>query len=257
MATVLVTNDDGIDSPGLHELARVVLEAGHTPLVAAPADDQSGTAASVTVPAQEDQLAFERRVLPGLSGVAAYAVPAPPALITLVALREGFGETPSLVVSGINRGTNTGHAILHSGTVGAALTAAAAGHPAMAVSVAARWAPEEPLYWESAARYVPELLPVLEQADSPLVLNVNAPDLPARELRGLREATLAPFGTVQTNVEVGDGYVQLALTGTSREPVPGSDEAWLARGFATVSAIKPIFEVADVSLHAVVESVRR
>lgn len=254
MTHVLVTNDDGIDSPGLLTLAQTVHEAGHTPLVAAPVDDQSGTAASVTVPAQGDQFAFERRHLDGLPDVAAFAMPAPPALITLVAVRGGFGPVPQLVLSGINRGANTGHAILHSGTVGAALTGAGSGCPAMAVSVAARWGRDEPLHWEAAARFVPQLLPVLEQAQSPLVLNVNAPDVPVGQLRGLQEATLAAFGTVQTNVEVGDGYVQLALTGTGRGPEPGTDEAWLAAGHATVSAITPIFEVADVSLHAVVES---
>lgn len=257
MTHVLVTNDDGIDSPGIHTLARVVRDAGYTPLVAAPMDDQSGTAASVTVPAQSDQVVFEPRTLPGLSDVIAYALPAPPALITLIAVRGGFGPVPELVVSGINRGTNTGHAILHSGTVGAALTAAGSGCPAMAVSVAARWGQDESLPWDTGARFVPDLLPVLAQARSPLVLNVNAPDVPVSELHGLREATLASFGTVQTNVEVGDGYVQLALTGSIRGPEPGTDEAWLADGYATVSAITPIFEVADVNLHSVVASVSR
>lgn len=254
MARVLVTNDDGIDSPGLWELARTASEAGHEVVIAAPRDDASGTSASVSVPEHEGQLDVVPRVLPGLERVAAYALAAPPALITLVAIRGGLGEPPELVLSGINRGSNTGHAVLHSGTVGAALTAAANGCPAMAVSVKVGRMPTEEPQWRTAARFVPALLPVLQQAASPIVLNVNAPALPPEQVRGLREARLATFGAVQTNVAVGDGYVQLALADTGAALEPGTDSAWLAGGYVAVSAITPIFEVPQVNLRQAVES---
>lgn len=258
MAVVLVTNDDGIDSPGIHILAMSVREAGHDPIVVAPASDASGTSASITVPERGDQLEVAARELPGLAGVPAYAVAAPPALVTLIAIRGAFQVTPDLVASGINRGANTGHAVLHSGTVGAALTAAANGCPALAVSVETGLGRlERPPRWEAAARFVPVLLPVLEEASAPLVLNLNVPDLPADRVRGLREAKLARFGAVQTNVEAGDGYVQLALTDTGAGQEPGTDAAWLAGGYATVSAITPIFEVVDVGLHRLVAALER
>lgn len=255
MTRVLVTNDDGIDSPGLHHLARVLRAAGHTVVVAAPADDASGTSASITYPGPGEQLTVQRRDLPDLPDVAAYALAAPPALITLVAVRGGLGEPPDLVVSGVNRGANTGHAILHSGTVGAALTAAANGRPAVAVSLQLDDEAEQPAHWEAATRYLPALLPVLRQPPTPIVLNLNAPNLPAGQLRGLREARLAAFGAVQTTVHTGDGYVELSLADTEASREPGTDSALLAEGYATVSAVTPILEVPDVSLHAVLDTI--
>jgi 5'-nucleotidase len=254
MARVLVTNDDGIDSPGLHLLAQSVHAAGHEVLVAAPATDASGTSASINVPEYGGQVDIVERALPGPAGVTGYALAAPPALITLIAIRGGLGPPPQLVLSGINRGANTGHAVLHSGTVGAALTGAANGCASMALSVEVGLRRGGRTRWEAAARLVPVLLPVLSDAVTPLVLNVNAPDLPVEQVRGLREARLAAFGSVQTNVEAGDGYVQLALVDTRAQHEPGTDVALLASGYATVTAITPIFEVADVSLHHVVDA---
>jgi broad specificity polyphosphatase/5'/3'-nucleotidase SurE len=84
---VLCTNDDGIRSPGLHALAHHLRLAGHDVLVAAPAEDLSGASAAIGR-LHVDHLG-------------------------------AFGEPPDVVVSGINSGLNTGHSVLHSGTVGA------------------------------------------------------------------------------------------------------------------------------------------
>ena len=254
MARVLVTNDDGIDSPGLHHLARALRAEGHTVVVAAPDRDASGTSASITYPGPGEQLTFQRRDLAELADVPAFAMAAPPALITLIAIRGGLGEPPDVVVSGINRGANTGHAILHSGTVGAALTAAANDCPAIAVSLQFNDATGA-IHWEAATRYLPALLPVLHREPTPIVLNLNAPNLPMARLRGLREAKLAAFGAVQTTVQTGNGYIELALADTEASREPGTDSALLVEGYATVSAITPIFEVPDVSLHEVVASI--
>lgn len=254
MSRILVTNDDGIDSPGLHHLARVLRDDGHAVTVAAPATDASGTSASITYPGPGEQLAVARRDLPGLPDVPAYALAAPPALITLVAVRGGLGEPPQLVASGVNRGANTGHAVLHSGTVGAALTAAANGCPAVAVSLQVDDETVEEAHWEAATRYLPQLLSVLRRSRKAIVLNLNAPDLPAERLRGLREARLAAFGAVRTTVRTGDGYVELSLADTDASREPGTDSALLVEGYATVSAITPIFEVPDVSLRGVVDA---
>lgn len=255
MTRVLVTNDDGIDSPGLHHLAQVLLRQGHTVVVAAPDGDASGTSASITYPGPHRPLTLQRRQLPDLPDVEAYAMAAPPALITLIAIRGGLGEPPQMVASGINRGANTGHAILHSGTVGAAVTAAAHDTPAIALSLQTPGQRTDPLHWEAATKYLPALLPVLEREQNPIVLNLNAPNLPAARLGGLREAKLAAFGAVQTTVQTGDGYVKLALADTEASREPGTDSALLMDGYATVSAVTPIFQVPDVSLHDVVVSV--
>jgi 5'-nucleotidase len=132
---VLVTNDDGVASPGLHALARSLVEQGHDVIVVAPDREMSGSAAAIGQVHVDEGIDAERIELPGLDGVPAYALAGPPGLCVLTARLGGFGEPPELVVSGINPGCNTGRAVLHSGTVGAALTAANFGCRGLAVSI--------------------------------------------------------------------------------------------------------------------------
>lgn len=121
MSTVLITNDDGIDSAGLHALAAVAIDEGLEVVVAAPASEASGSSASVIGADHDGHVHMSRREIAGLD-VPCYAVRAAPALIALIAAHGAFGDVPDAVLSGINRGANIGHAVLHSGTVGAALT---------------------------------------------------------------------------------------------------------------------------------------
>jgi 5'-nucleotidase len=132
---VLVTNDDGVASPGLHTLARTLVDDGYEVIVVAPDREMSGSSAAIGQVHVEEGIDAERVVLPGLDGVPAYAVAGPPGLCVLSARLGGFGDAPDLVVSGINPGANTGRAVLHSGTVGAALTAANFGCRGLAVSI--------------------------------------------------------------------------------------------------------------------------
>ena len=132
---VLVTNDDGVGSPGLHALARALVDAGHDVVVVAPDRDYSGSGAAIGHLHADDHIDVAPVELPGLSGVPAYAVDGPPGLCVLTARLGGFGDPPDVVVSGINPGCNTGRAVLHSGTVGAALTGANFGVRGLAVSI--------------------------------------------------------------------------------------------------------------------------
>ena len=132
---VLVTNDDGVGSPGLHALARVLVDGGHDVIVVAPDREMSGSAAAIGQVHVEEGIDAERVELPRLDGVPAYAVAGPPGLCVLTARLGGFGDPPDLIVSGINPGCNTGRAVLHSGTVGAALTGANFGCRGLAVSI--------------------------------------------------------------------------------------------------------------------------
>ena len=106
-----------------------------------------------------------------------------------------FGAPPDLVVSGINAGLNTGRAILHSGTVGAALTAQNFGTKGLAVSVAAT----EPWRWDTATTIAVEVLDVLAAAPPRSVLNLNVPALAVDEVKGVRWARLAAFGAARGN----------------------------------------------------------
>jgi 5'-nucleotidase len=132
---VLVTNDDGVGSPGLHALARALVDDGYDVVVVAPDREMSGSAAAIGQVHIEEGIDAERIDLPQLDGVPAYAIAGPPGLCVLTARLGGFGDPPDLVVSGINPGCNTGRAVLHSGTVGAALTGANFGCRGLAVSI--------------------------------------------------------------------------------------------------------------------------
>lgn len=242
---VLVTNDDGIDSPGLAVLANVARAAGHEVLVAAPAHEYSGASASLTGQQSDGRLEVMRAKPPGLAeGVEAFGVRAAPALIVFAASYGAFGERPEMVLSGINLGANTGHATLHSGTVGAALSAATQDIPAMAASMAAA----RPLHWDTASRVCEVGLDwVVRTTPTGRVLNLNVPDVPLERLRGLRTATLAKFGAVQAALqERGEGWVRMNYSEIDTEHEPGTDAYLLGHGWATASVLRtPIHDVAE------------
>lgn len=247
----LVTNDDGIDSPGLHRLAAAARDSGLEVVVAAPAEQSSGASASIIAGVESrDRITVREREIPGLEGLPAYAVGAAPALISLIAAHGAFGERPDLVLSGINHGANLGQVILHSGTVGAALTAGVNGARGLAVSLdvglEVEWEIERPAaepHWDTAARVACRVIPFLARQPAGTVLNLNVPDVDDEALAGLRVAPLAEFGIVQTTMtEHTEGDIRLTVADNSEDPTPGSDAALLAEGYAVVTAIQSVRE---------------
>jgi 5'-nucleotidase len=240
---VLVTNDDGIDSPGLHALARCALELGWDPVVAAPVTESSGTSAGLTAAKDARQVAVERRRLPGLEEVTAYAVAAHPGLIALIACHDGFGGRPDLLLSGVNRGANVGRAILHSGTVGAALTAAVNRSRAVAVSLDTEIEEVPDPHWGTAATMIRDLLPRVAEMAPGTVVNVNVPDRPVDEVRGLRWGRLASYGRVQSKVtQLGEDLIEVGNVVVEGELEEGTDAALLAQGYATATPLTPVTE---------------
>jgi 5'-nucleotidase len=237
---LVLTNDDGIDGPGLHALARACAMLEHEVLVVAPSEDMSGTAAAIGRLRPDHRIETYRAEIPGLPGVAAHALSGPPGLAVMAACLGGFGEPPEAIVSGINAGPNTGHAVLHSGTVGAALTAATFGVSALAVSVDV----SEPMCWKTAEPFVEAGLEIIEDAPKGTVLNVNVPAVPPGEVRGLRWASLDRFGLVRVAVATaGDRWFQMEYRETGAELEPESDTALLLEGFATITALQGIAEI--------------
>jgi 5'-nucleotidase len=236
---VLVTNDDGIDAEGLHVLARSLVGAGHDVVVAAPTTDASGSGAALGVFHADSHIDVKRVEIPECDAPA-WGVAGPPALCTLAARLGAFGAAPEIVVSGINAGLNTGRAILHSGTVGAALTAQNFGAKGLAVSVEA----EEPWRWDTAATITLEVLDLLIDAPPRSVLNVNVPALARDELLGVRWARLAAFGAVRAAIgEVQtDGTLQIELRATNEDLPPDTDTALCEAGYATLTTLVGIAE---------------
>ncbi|WP_199442125.1 5'/3'-nucleotidase SurE [Umezawaea beigongshangensis] len=236
----LVTNDDGIDSPGLHALARAAVSAGLDASIAAPAAQSSGTSAGLMSAEDDGRVVVTRRDVPGVP--VARAVAAHPGLIALLAARGSFDGTPDVLLSGINHGANIGRAVLHSGTVGAALTASINGVSALAVSLDVGLTPIED-HWDTAAAVAQRVLPLLRDMPPGTVLNLNVPNVPLESLEPLRWATLSEFGLVQTRVDdLDDGSLARSEVLVEGEQTPGSDAALLAAGHPTLTPLRSVQE---------------
>jgi 5'-nucleotidase len=251
----LVTNDDGIDAPGLAVLARAARDAGYDVVVAAPAEQSSGASAAITASRREGRTPVRQVELPGLPDVPAFAVSAQPGHIVLGALRGWLDPVPDIVLSGVNHGANVGRAVLHSGTVGAALTASVLGRSGLAVSLDVPLVldgerPTGDRHWDAAVPLVHRALELLRDLPAGTVLSLNVPDRPGDA--ELRRAPLAPFGTVQARVEAAqDGPWEMHEVEVPDDPRPGSDSALLAAGYATLTALSPVAEDLSVSLNGV------
>jgi 5'-nucleotidase len=234
---LLLTNDDGIEAPGLHALVRAMVDAGHDVVVAAPIGDRSGSGAAIGNIQPEGDIRAEPYELPDLPGLTAFGVDGPPALAVMAGRLGAFGPVADLVVAGINPGNNTGRATLHSGTVGAALTASNFGCSAVAVSIGWSDAP----HWATAGAYAVAAVDWVATAPPKTVVNLNLPDRPLHEVRGARWAELAPFGTVRVHVgEPVQGRLQVELRETGRVLPPNTDTALVEEGFAAVTLLTGI-----------------
>jgi 5'-nucleotidase len=232
---ILITNDDGVESRGLGVLAAAVAAAGHDVVVAAPDRDQSGCGAGIGTWHTDEHIDVTEVELPDAPGVRAIAVQGTPALAVFAANLGAFGEKPDAVVSGINPGCNTGRATLHSGTVGATLTAANLGLKGLAVSQ--DWSDE--MLWSTAAELAVEALGWLEEAEPRTVLNLNVPNVEPHEVLGVRWATLAPFGTVRAAIAESsvEGRLQMEFRATDETLPDDSDTALVKAGYAAISSL--------------------
>ncbi len=129
---ILVTNDDGIHSPGLHAVVRAVCDLGEV-IVAAPRQQQ--TSASRSYPPVRDKAIYREEIPINCHTVVAYGLEASPAQAVLSALLDLLPRPPDLLISGINFGENLGTGVTISGTIGAAIEAASFGVPGLAVSL--------------------------------------------------------------------------------------------------------------------------
>jgi 5'-nucleotidase len=253
---VLVTNDDGIDAPGLHVLASALVRVGYDVLAVAPDSDRSGSGAAIGLVHADQHLDAKRVELPGIEQVPAFGLDGPPGMCVCAARLGAFGDAPDVVVSGINPGCNTGRAILHSGTVGAALTAQSFGSSALAVSVDV----SDPWRFDTAARLTLDVLPMLLNAPPRSVLNLNVPAVAYERVLGVRWARLAAFGSVRAAVaDVGGGRLQFELRATGASPPADSDQGLVEAGYAALTTIvgvaeawpEPTVGAADVTSHVV------
>jgi 5'-nucleotidase len=176
---ILLTNDDGITSPGLHALHQELRRLGDV-LVVAPDAERSAVGHAITTltPLRVKEFRRGRQLL-------GYAANGTPADCVKLAIGSIFkDDPPDLVVSGINLGANTATNIIYSGTVSAATEARILGVPSIAVSLGTYLDPR----WGYAAAFARRVaLSVLKHGLPPKVLlNVNVPNLPRSEIKGVK-----------------------------------------------------------------------
>lgn len=224
LLTILVTNDDGIDSPGIAAIANalVALE-GVEVIVVAPADDQSGTS-DTTSPGP---VGYQE--VTAANGLHGYAVTGTPADAVNVALDQLILQ-PDLVVSGTNAGQNVGPAVPRSGTVGAARTAARRGIPAIAVS----GAPDFSNTADAVALVIAEIAANRDRygygtATDHTVVNINVPTCAAGAVRGIVDVVYA--------ADYPAGWDASAMDCTSTATAPADDTAAMMIGFASRSIV--------------------
>ena len=174
---ILLTNDDGIQSEGLGLLTERLAALGHQVYVVAPSDQRSATAHG----AYFFQRLYAHRVDSYHNATLAYAFTGTPA--DCVKFAESVLKEPfDLLISGPNNGENTGNAILYSGTVGAAEEGVLCGYKSIALSRLGRGGS-----FHSTVDFLVRNLTALSQISiKDTLLNINVPDLPASEIRGVR-----------------------------------------------------------------------
>lgn len=228
---ILVTNDDGIDSVGLHVLAQSMRQFGEV-VVAAPDQEYSGAGAAIgALHIMKPEV--HRRAIEGID--TAWAISGPPALCVFLSRFGLYGDPFDLVVSGINPGANVGRSVYHSGTVGAAVTARNAGITGIAVSQAVTGFGVEGQgwddavkgqLWESAAEVAAAVTGawITERTAEPVVINVNVPNLPVAEMKGWRRTTVGmqvPRAVVTADLVPKEGYADSYTVELSYgDPVP-------------------------------------
>jgi 5'-nucleotidase len=188
---ILVTNDDGINAPGLWAAVRALRPVGEV-FVVAPESEQSGVGSALTLHAPVGARSVE--VDPARSGdgsfpdpVTAFAVSGTPGDSSILGLEQLVGAV-DLVVSGINSGSNLGWDVMVSGTVGAALQGYVRGYRTIAVSVGAVLNPK----FETAAQVLQLVAERLTQngPDLDFFLNINVPNLPLQQISGIQVTRL-------------------------------------------------------------------
>ena len=221
---ILLSNDDGYRSPGLQKL-REALEPHYEVYVSAPADERSGTSHAITLgkPIRVD--AVDART---------FAVHGTPVDSVLLGIFELMPHPPDLVVSGINMGYNIGEDVIYSGTVAAAREGALYGYPALAISIG----PYSDFYhFDTAVHFACRVIQEMLSGNlSAPLLNLNVPNRPLSQMRGLRLTRLGRVNYADPVEKVGPSLYRIGGTPLlAREA--GTDVEAVEEGYASLTPL--------------------
>jgi 5'-nucleotidase len=231
---ILISNDDGIGSPGIKILEQIARELTEDVWVVAPDQEQSGASHSLTT----------RRPL-RLTEVSErhYAVDGTPTDCVLLAVQKVLrGRGPDLVLSGINGGSNAGEDMTYSGTVAAAMEATLLGIPAVALSQ--DYPDGSPVPWETGKAFGAEVVRRLLKQEWPAntLINVNFPDSAPEDVKGIAVASQGVRDQALLNIDSridpwGTPYFWFGFERRMSTLVPGTDLAAIAENKISVTPL--------------------
>lgn len=227
---ILIANDDGVYAPGLAALYDALADFAECRVVA-PIQDMSGASSALTL----DRPLHTTTMPNGFIGVNGT-----PTDCVHLGLNGLFGESPDMVVSGINLGANLGDDVLYSGTVAAAIEGRFTGHPAFAFSLVSRLVDNLP----TAAHIARLLVEQQHRLDLPprTVLSVNVPNLPLDHIRGIQLTRLGHRSRAkppvrQANPRGKDGY-WISVAGDVEDGGPGTDFHAVMQGYVSITPLQ-------------------
>jgi len=232
-ARVLLSNDDGINAPGLKSLERVMTRLAREVWVVAPETEQSAASHSLTLrqPLRIREVSARR-----------FAVNGTPTDSVLLGISQAMKDSlPDLIISGINRGGNLGEDVSYSGTVAAALEGTLLGFPAIALSQVT--ADQHPAKWSSAEHWLEKVLAGLVGLTFPenVMMNVNFPDVAAGAVTGIevtRQGKRKIGGDLTPGVDPrGDTYFWVGPQRNEDRYRKGTDLEATSRGAVSITPL--------------------
>lgn len=229
---ILVSNDDGVDAPGIRCLAEGLRAAGHDVLVVAPDRDRSGASNSLTLDMPLRVVQVDERT---------WRVHGTPTDCVHVAITGMLDVEPDIVVSGINNTANLGDDVIYSGTVAAAMEGRFLGLPAIAMSLATRDHVGE--HYDTAARAAVELVARLAADPLPAdtILNVNVPDIGWASVAGFEVTRLGNRHRAEPCIPLEDPrrrtWWWIGAAGAEQDAGPGTDFHAVRTGHIAITPI--------------------
>ncbi|WP_425858378.1 5'/3'-nucleotidase SurE [Aeromonas sp. INTO2] len=225
---ILVSNDDGVHAEGIRALSEALAACGEV-IVVAPDRNRSGASHSLTL---EVPLRVTRIAETGY-----HAVKGTPTDCVHLAVNELVRPEPDMVVAGINHGANLGDDVIYSGTVAAATEGRHLGFPSIAVSLVGK------THFASAAHYAAQLVRGLMVHPLPAdqILNVNVPDLPLEQIKGIRVTRLGnrhrAESVICTEDPRGQPVYWIGPPGNQQDAGEGTDFAAIEQGYVSITPL--------------------
>jgi 5'-nucleotidase len=233
---ILLTNDDGIDSPGLHALRDIARQLSDDVWVVAPETNQSGASHSLSLHEPLRMRSIDER---------AFAVRGTPTDSVIMGVRHVLKDrAPDLVLSGINRGANMAEDVTYSGTIAGAFEGTILGIRSLALSQAFGFESGKNVRWQTALAHAPALLRKLlaiEWAPSS-VMNINFPDREPNEVAGTMVTTQGRRDPGLLSIDErhdtwGNPYYWLAFQRRRSSAAEGTDLAAVYAGYISVTPL--------------------